>query len=96
MARSHDDDASADAPGAHGRQVLADVGSGDRAAGRENTQCIWVRLGNTTEIKVHQMHNVLSDGSHHLIVYKDDMDTIEQTDADRRASRSPARSTRPA
>ena len=40
------------------------------------------------------MHNVLSASSHHLIVYKDDMDTTEQLDADRRASRSPARSTR--
>jgi hypothetical protein len=45
----------------------------------ESTQCIWVRLDNDTEIKVHQLHNVLSPTSHHLIVYKDDMDTTEQT-----------------
>jgi hypothetical protein len=45
----------------------------------ESTQCIWVRLSNENEIKVHSMHNVLTDGSHHLIVYKDDMDTTEQT-----------------
>jgi hypothetical protein len=45
----------------------------------EATQCIWLRLGNDTEIKVHQMHNVLGASSHHLIVYKDDMDTTEQT-----------------
>jgi hypothetical protein len=44
----------------------------------ESTQCIWVRLSNETEIKVHAMHNVLTDGSHHLIVYKDDQDTEEQ------------------
>jgi len=46
--------------------------------GMENTQCIWVRLGNDAEIKVHQLHDVLSVSSHHLIVYKDDMDTTEQ------------------
>jgi len=45
----------------------------------ESTQCIWLKLSNTTQIKVHQIHNVLTDGSHHLIVYKDDMDTTEQT-----------------
>jgi hypothetical protein len=47
-------------------------------AGTEDTQCIWLRLNNETEIKVHSLHNVLSGGSHHLIVYKDDMDTTEQ------------------
>ena len=48
-------------------------------SGEENTQCVWMKLSNTTEIKVHQLHNILSDVSHHLIVYKDDMDTTEQT-----------------
>jgi hypothetical protein len=48
------------------------------APGNEGTQCIWMRLGNETEIKVHSLHNVLSASSHHLIVYKDDMDTTEQ------------------
>jgi len=47
--------------------------------GKEDTQCIWMRLNNETEIKVHGLHNVLSSASHHLIVYKDDMDTTEQT-----------------
>ena len=46
---------------------------------QESTQCIWVRLGNDNAIKVPQIHNVLSTSSHHLIVYKDDMDTVEQT-----------------
>lgn len=46
--------------------------------GTESTQCVWMRLGNTTEIKVNQMHNQLNAASHHLIVYKDDMDTTEQ------------------
>jgi len=44
----------------------------------ESTQCVWLRLGNDAEIKVHQLHNVLGASSHHLIVYKDDMDTTEQ------------------
>ena len=41
-------------------------------AGQENTQCIVVQLSNTAAIKVHQIHNQLGDGSHHVIVYKDD------------------------
>jgi hypothetical protein len=45
----------------------------------ESTQCVWLRLSNDAEIKVHQLHNVLGATSHHLIVYKDDMDTTEQT-----------------
>jgi hypothetical protein len=47
--------------------------------GTEDTQCIWLRLNNATELKIHSMHNVLTSASHHLIVYKDDMDTVEQT-----------------
>jgi len=42
------------------------------APGAEETQCVNVRLSNTSAIKVHQMRNLLSAGSHHLIVYKDD------------------------
>jgi hypothetical protein len=49
------------------------------APSQESTQCVWLRLGNDAEIKVHQLHNVLTPTSHHLIVYKDDMDTTEQT-----------------
>jgi hypothetical protein len=48
------------------------------APSQESTQCIWLRLSNDAEIKVHQMHNLLSTSSHHLIVYKDDMDATEQ------------------
>jgi hypothetical protein len=44
----------------------------------ESTQCIWRRLSNAEAIKVHQVHNVLGASSHHMIVYKDDMDTVEQ------------------
>ena len=46
-------------------------------SGTENTQCVVKRLGNDTPIKVHQIHNVLPQGSHHLIVYRTD-DTEEQ------------------
>jgi hypothetical protein len=45
--------------------------------GQENTQCVTLRLSNATPIKVHEMHNKLGPGSHHLIVYKDDMSTAE-------------------
>jgi hypothetical protein len=48
------------------------------APGVEATKCVIVRLSNPAAIKVHQMRNLLSDGSHHLIVYKDDMDTVER------------------
>jgi len=48
------------------------------APSQESTQCIWMRLSNDTEIKVHQLHNLLGMSSHHLIVYKDDMDATEQ------------------
>ncbi len=68
----------ADAPVLDGQKFSMTWGPVDVPAGREDTQCIWMRLGNDTEIKVHQMHNVLNQASHHLIVYKDDMDTAEQ------------------
>jgi hypothetical protein len=46
--------------------------------GAESTKCVWMRLDNTGEVKVHQLHNVLGASSHHLIVYRDNMDTTEQ------------------
>jgi hypothetical protein len=70
---------TADAPPLAGDKYSLTWGPVTVPAGQENTQCIWVRLGNDTEIEVHQMHNVLSTTSHHLIVYKDDMDMMEQT-----------------
>jgi hypothetical protein len=45
--------------------------------GTEDTQCVVKRLGNDTEIKVNEIHNVLPQGSHHLIVYRTG-DTEEQ------------------
>ncbi len=46
--------------------------------GAENTQCVVKRLGNDEIIRVHQIHNVLPTGSHHLIVYRT-ADTEEKT-----------------
>jgi hypothetical protein len=70
---------NADAPPLTGDKYTLTWGPVDVPPGQESTQCIWVHLPNTAEIKVHQLHNILSPASHHLIVYKDDMDTTEQT-----------------
>ena len=52
--------------------------------GMEDTQCVRLRLSNPTAIKVHRMRNLLSGGSHHLIVYKDDDPrSIESTTPER-------------
>ncbi len=71
-------DSPPDAPELTGEKFSMTWGPVNVPPGTEETQCIWKRLENTEEIKVHQMHNVLSGGSHHLIVYKDDKDTTEQ------------------
>jgi hypothetical protein len=43
--------------------------------GQERTQCVTQRLGNTRELKVGSIHNLLSGVSHHLVVYRvDDAD----------------------
>lgn len=39
-------------------------------AGSEDTQCVQVRLGNTGTIKVHEIHNLLGQASHHFILYR--------------------------
>jgi hypothetical protein len=38
--------------------------------GTQNTQCIVVPLGNTTSIHVGQIHDLLGNASHHMILYK--------------------------
>lgn len=68
----------ADAPPLTGDKYSVSFGPIMVEPGFENTQCVTVRLSNTGEIKVHQMHNVLTRGSHHLIVYRDDMSTEER------------------
>lgn len=49
----------------------------DVAPGTETTQCIVARLGNVEQLRVGSIHNVLSEGSHHFIVYRTS-DTTEQ------------------
>ncbi|MBK9031431.1 MAG: hypothetical protein IPL61_08855 [Myxococcales bacterium] len=38
--------------------------------GEENTKCVEVKLGNTDNIQVHEINNVLGPASHHFIVYR--------------------------
>jgi hypothetical protein len=38
--------------------------------GVENTQCVVLRLGNAEPVHVGAIHNVLGDGSHHMVVYR--------------------------
>ena len=47
------------------------------APGVEKTQCVVLNLHNSTEIHVGQIHNLLSEASHHMIVYRVN-DTVEQ------------------
>jgi hypothetical protein len=68
-----------DGPPLVGDKYTLDWGPVTVQPGEEGTKCLWLRLSNTTPIKVHQLHNVLSSASHHLIVYRDDQDTTEQT-----------------
>ncbi|MDQ3366102.1 MAG: hypothetical protein M3680_11815 [Myxococcota bacterium] len=67
-----------DAPPLTGDMYRLSYGPVSIPPGEEGTKCIWLRLSNAAEIKVHQVHNQLSSSSHHLIVYRDDMDTTEQ------------------
>jgi hypothetical protein len=46
--------------------------------GEEHTKCMVMRLGNTAALHVGTIHNVLSQGSHHMIVYRSN-ETTEQT-----------------
>jgi len=75
----HDGSSGPDAAELNGQVFTLNWGPVTVPASTENTQCVVLRLSKTTEIKVHQLHNVLGPASHHLIVYKDDMDTVEQT-----------------
>jgi len=68
----------ADSPPLTGERYALTYGPVMIQPGQEGTRCIWLRLSNAEPIKVRQIHNVLSSSSHHLIVYKDDMDTTEQ------------------
>lgn len=71
----------ADAPPLSGERYAVEFGPIVVAPGREDTRCMNIRLSNSEAIKVHQMRNLLSDGSHHLIVYKvDDPAATESTE----------------
>ena len=50
--------------------------------GEENTQCLVLPLGNPSSIHVGQIHDVLSDGSHHMIVYQSSDTTAQATPFD--------------
>ncbi len=55
---------------AAGTQYSLTFTPGNVQPGVENTQCVVLRLGNPAPIHVGTIHNVLSNGSHHMIVYK--------------------------
>lgn len=73
------DDGPADAPTISGEKYELKWGPVTVQPSQENTQCVVLKLPNTAAIKVHQLHNILGPGSHHLIVYRDDMSTAERT-----------------
>jgi hypothetical protein len=47
------------------------------AKGAEDTRCVTVKVNNAAAIKVHAIVNTLSNGSHHMIVYRDNVATAE-------------------
>lgn len=61
-------DASVDAP--PGSTYKITWGPLSVLPGQEDTRCVDVSVKNAAAIKVHSMHNKLSNGSHHLIVYR--------------------------
>jgi Copper type II ascorbate-dependent monooxygenase, C-terminal domain len=67
-----------DAPALEGEKHSLQFGPLIVRPGEEGTRCVNLRLSNSAAIKVHQMRNTLSGGSHHLILYKDDMETVEK------------------
>ena len=73
------DGATPDGPSISGTKYEITWGSVQVAPGVEDTQCVILQLPNTTAIKVHQIENHLSSASHHVIVYRDNMDTVEKT-----------------
>jgi hypothetical protein len=43
--------------------------------GVEHTECVVVDVGNAAEIDVHRIHNRVTPGAHHLVVYRDNLAT---------------------
>jgi hypothetical protein len=82
-----DDQGTPDAPGT--------IGSGETTyslqwgpvtvpANTEDTQCVYLQLPNASAIKVHEIHDTLTLGSHHMIVYRDNSgsDAVNMTPVD--------------
>jgi hypothetical protein len=70
-------DAAIDAPPLQGTKYSVTWGPVTVAPGQEDTRCAVLNLHNPAAIKVHQIHNNLGPSSHHLIVYRDNLDTVE-------------------
>ena len=73
------DGVTGDAVAITGTKYEITWGSIQVAPGVEDTQCVILQLPNTAAIEVHQIENILSPATHHVIVYKDDMDTAAVT-----------------
>jgi hypothetical protein len=76
--KSSDGGSSAEAGVPAGTTFSLSIGPITVQPGEENTQCIVLPLGNAQSIHVGQIHNVLTEGSHHMIVYRS-ADTTPQT-----------------
>jgi hypothetical protein len=50
--------------------------------GEEHTKCVVLRLGNAESVHIGSIHNTLSDGSHHMIVYRSTATTEQATPFD--------------
>ena len=70
------DNIPADAAALVGTQYSLSIGPIAVAPGAENTQCVVLQLNNAAPMKIHQFHNVLGLSSHHMIVYRDNTDTV--------------------
>jgi len=61
-----------------GTQYTLSIGPITVQPGEERTQCLVLPLGNPGPIHVNTIHNTLTPGSHHMIVYRS-AETVEQT-----------------
>jgi hypothetical protein len=72
-----DDMGGPDAPGTTepgGTTYMLQWGPVTVPANTEDTQCVILPLANTDAVKIHEIHDTLTVGSHHMIVYRDNMD----------------------
>jgi hypothetical protein len=76
-----DDQGMPDAPGNPGSGATTyslQWGPVNVPANTEDTQCVILPLKNAAAIKVHEIHDTLTLGSHHMIVYRDNGSDAEQ------------------